>query len=77
MDSIVLRVSEMKRLVAALARDKIDYVQVSLNEGDTTGRDALPPSAAFMGLRAGARYELIDYDELEAVPVAEADFKVL
>ena len=77
MDSIVLRVPELKRLVAALVRDKIDYVQVSLVEGDSVGGDTLPPSAAFAGIRAGAEYEMIDYDELEAVPATEAAFNLL
>ena len=77
MDSIVLRVSELKRLVASLVRDKIDYVQVSLVDGDSVGGDTLPPSAAFAGMRAGAEYELIDYDELEAVPATEAAFTLL
>ena len=77
MDSIVLRVPELKRLVAALVRDKIDFVQVSLVEGNDAGEDMPPPSAAFMGMRAGAEYELIDYDELEAVPEAEANFNLL
>ena len=77
MDTIVLRVPELKRLVAALVRDKIDYVQVSLAEGDCLDGDVLPPSAAFVGMRAGAEYELIDYDELEAVPATEAAFNLL
>ena len=77
MDSIVLRVPELKKLAALLVRDKIDYVQVSLVEGDVAGSDTLPPSAAFAGMRAGAEYELIDYDELEAVPATEAAFTLL
>ena len=77
MDSIVLRVPELKRLVASLVRDHIDYVQVSLVDGDSVGGDTLPPSAAFVGMRAGAEYELIDYDELEVVPAKEAAFTLL
>ena len=77
MDSIVLHVPELKKIVATLTKDKIDYVQVSLIEGDTADGDAPPPSAAFAGMRAGAEYELIDYDELEAVPATEAAFNLL
>jgi len=77
MDSIVLRVPELKKIVATLTKDKIDYVQVSLVDGDTAGGDTPPPSAAFVGMRAGAEYELIDYDELEAVPTTEAAFNLL
>lgn len=77
MDSIVLRVPELKKLMTTLTKEKIDYVQVSLNEGDTAGGDAPPPSAAFVGMRAGAEYELIDYDELEAVPATDANFNLL
>jgi len=77
MNSIVLSVPELKKIVATLTKDKIDYVQVSLNEGDTADGDTLPPSAAFVGLRASEPEELIDYDELEAVPEAEADFSIL
>lgn len=77
MDSIVLRVPELKRLVTALTKEKIDYVQVSLAEGDVVGGNVLPPSAAFVGMRANAEYELIDYDELNAVPATEATFNLL
>lgn len=77
MDSIVLRVPELKKIVATLTKDKIDYVQVSLTEGDVVGGDVLPPSAAFVGMRANAEYELIDYDELNAVPATEAAFNLL
>ena len=77
MDSIVLRVPELKKLMATLTKEKIDYVQVSLNEGDTADGDVLPPSAAFVGLRASEPEELIDYDELEAVPATEAAFNLL
>jgi hypothetical protein len=71
MDSIVLRVPELKRLAATLVRDKIDFVQILLT-GDNG--DGLPPSAAFTGLRADAPEELVDYDEVEGVPEEEACF---
>lgn len=75
MGAIVLRVSELKRLAGALAKDGMDYVQVALLEGDVG--EGLPPSAAFTGLRAVRPFEMADYDELEGVPTREADFDFL
>jgi len=75
MDSIVLRVSELKRVAAALAKDRMDYVQLVLLEGDAG--DAIPPCATFTGLRISQPFELIEYDELEGVPETEADFSLL
>ena len=75
MDTIVLRVSELKRLAGALARDRMDYVQVILLDGDAG--EGSPPSAAFTGLRADRPFELVDFDELEGVPKAEACFDLM
>ena len=75
MDSIVLRVSELKRLVGELAKERMDFVQVTLMEGDAG--EGLPPSAAFTGLRADRPFELVDFDDLDGVPEAEASFDLL
>ncbi|MEA5145642.1 MAG: hypothetical protein VB041_06380 [Candidatus Limiplasma sp.] len=75
MGSIVLRVSELKRLAGELARERMDYVQVTLLEGDAG--DALPPSATFTGLRADRPFELVDFDTLEGATEAEANFALM
>ena len=75
MDAIVLRVSELKRLAGELARERMDYVQVMLLEGDAV--EALPPSAAFTGVRADRPFELVDFDELDGVLDAEASFELM
>ena len=75
MDSIVLRVSELRKLAGELARERMDFVQVTLMEGDAG--EALPPSAAFTGLRVDRPFELVDFDELDGVLEAEASFELL
>jgi hypothetical protein len=75
MESIVLRVSELKRLAGELAKERMDYVQVTLLEGDAG--EALPPSAAFTGMRTNRPFELVDFDELDGVPEAEASFDLM
>ena len=75
MGSIVLRVSELKKLASELVKDGMQYVQVALLEGDAG--EGLPPSAAFTGLRADRPFELIDYDELDGVPQTEANFDLM
>ena len=75
MDSIVLRVSELKKLVSELVKDGMQYVKVALLEGDAG--EALPPSAAFTGLRADRPFELVDFDELDGVPETEASFDLM
>ena len=75
MDSIVLRVSELKRLAGELTRERMNYVQVMLMEGDAG--EALPPSAAFTGLRMDRPFELVDFDELDGVPQSEASFDLM
>ena len=75
MDSIVLRVSELKRLVRELARERMDYVQVMLLEGDAG--EELPPSAMFTGLRTDRPFELVYFDELDGVTEAEASFALM
>lgn len=73
MDSIVLRVKDLKSLVAIMAKDHMDYVEVSLagGEGD------LPPCAVFTGQRSSKAFEQVDYDDLEGVPAGEADFNII
>jgi len=75
MDSIVLRVSELKKVAAFMAKDRMDYVQLMLLCGDAG--EELPPCATFTGLRANQPFELVEYDELDGVPAAEANFDVL
>ena len=75
MDSIVVRVSELKRLTGELVKERMDYVQVTLLEGDAG--EELPPSAAFTGLRMNTPFESVDFDELDGVPEAEASFELM
>lgn len=75
MDSIVLRVSELKRLAGELARERMDFVQVMLMEGDAG--EALLLSAAFTGMRTDRPFELVDFDELDGVAEAEACFDLM
>jgi hypothetical protein len=75
MDTIVLRVSELKKLAAELVKDGMQYVQVALMEGDVG--EGLPPSAAFSAMRADRPFELVDYDELDGVPETEASFDLM
>jgi hypothetical protein len=75
MDSIVLRVSELKKLAGELSKDGMQYVQVALLEGDVG--EGLPPSAAITGLRSDRPFELINYDELDGVPETEANFELM
>ncbi len=75
MDSIVVRVSELKRLVGVLVRDKMDYVQVTLLEGDVI--EGMLPAAAFSALRARKPFEVVKYDELDGVPETEARFDLM
>ncbi len=77
MDSIVLRVKDLESLVAAMAKDHMDYVEITLDGGDSADGGTLPPSAVFTGLRSSNTYELVDYDDLEGVPAGEADFNTI
>lgn len=71
MGSIVLRVSELKKLVGMLSKDHMDFVKITLLDGDAG--EELQPSAAFTGVRSACPWELVDYDEIEAAP-SEVDF---
>lgn len=75
MNSIVVRVSELKRLMGALVQDKMDYVQVTLLEGDAV--EGMPPAAAFSALRSRKPFEVVEYDELDSVPETEAGFDLM
>ena len=73
MDSIVVQVSELKRLAGALVRDKMDYVRLMLLDEDAV--EGMPPAAAIVGLSMRKPFELVDYDALEGVPAMDYDFQ--
>lgn len=75
MDSIVLRVSELKKVAVTIAKDHMSYVQLMLLDGDVD--NAIPPSVSFTAFRADLTFELVEYDELDGVPEADAGFNLM
>lgn len=68
MDSIIVRVSELYAQVELMKADGMDYVELSLNEADTS--DPNDPIPAFLFLEAGkfGDPEGVIYDDIDALP---------
>lgn len=63
LDKIVVKVSDLFQKAKRLANDRMDYVELTLMEAD----DELPACVLFNAISKRHDYEIIDYEEIDAV----------
>lgn len=64
----IIPVSDLARLVKEMRADGMDFVEISLDEGDPPpARDPLPPCVSFQCFRKSEPDCAIDYEEIDVV----------
>lgn len=69
MDEIVIKVSDLLNLSAQLKTDKMQYIKLTLLEGDNcSSDDSVPPCMCVSAIKSIKSERAVDYDAIDAAP---------
>ena len=69
MDEIVIKVSDLLNLATQLKSDKMQYVKLTLMEGDScSSDDSVPPCMCASAVKSIKSERAVDYDAIDAAP---------